>query len=257
VTFRAAVVGPYRRRVPADGATLMTDDTFRPDGTRPGALICHPAGQGHDQQVIAEWWPVPRALAESGVLVCLACDLGDPSVEEGPTSASYSWGNANAQACLTEAYRFLVGPAVRARPGRVLLAGTSMGALLALNWARHHRDLVAGMLLGCPVLDLLAAAHGPLSATVLAAYGVRRPEELVQLSAHSPVTWAPRLAGVPIRIYSSRDDPLASDTAACEAFAELVGGTGIDVVDLGPAGHWPVGTPVDDALRFAATVVAS
>ncbi len=238
--LRTTEVGPYRLDCPIDGATVLADESYRHDGTRPGALVCHSAGQRHHQQAVAEWWPVPRALAESGMCVCLACDLGDPTVEQGPTSAAYSWGNDNALRCLSAAHRFLAAPVVGARPGRTLVVGTSMGALLGLNWALRHRDLVGGMILACPVLDLAAVARGPMAQSVAAAYGVADPAQLYGHTHHCPVAYAPRLAGLPIRLYASRDDPVAADTRACEAFASSVGGDAIDVVDLGPSGHWPI-----------------
>lgn len=245
-------VGPYRPAVPADGATLITGGSQRPDGTRRGVLICHSAGQRHHQQAMVEWWPVPAALAASGSFACLACDLGDPDVEVGPTSAAYSWGNDHALSCVSQAYDFLLGPAVGARPGRVLLAGTSMGALLALNWAVRNRDLVAGAILACPVLDLGAVRHhADLAAGVLAAYPSDPGGPAADLTRHSPIEYARELAGLPIRIYASRNDTVAADTQSCEAFAGQVGGGAIGVVDLGEVGHWPVGTPTDDALAFA------
>jgi predicted alpha/beta hydrolase family esterase len=252
--LRAVEVGPYRPEMPRDGATLLADASFRPDRTRPGVLVCHPADQRHFQQEVAEWWPVPRSLATSGRAVCLACDLGDPDVERGPTSAAQSWGNDYSLVCLSAAYHYLTGT-VGARRGPTLLAGTSMGAVVALNWAVRNRALVAGILIACPVLDLGAAARGPLAEGILAAYHVRRPAGLDRLTTYSPMAYAHELAGLPIRIYASRDDPLAANTEQCRAFAKRVGGTTVEVVDLGPAGHWPVSTPVDDALNFATSVM--
>lgn len=240
--------------MPEDGATLMVDHSYRPDGTRPGALICHSAAQRHYQQDVADWWPVPRDLARTGTCVCLACDLGDPGVEMGPTSAAYSWGNDHALACLTDAHRYLVGPDIGARDERVVLAGASMGAVLALNWALRHRGLVAGVVLGCPVVDLEAVARGPLAPSLAAAYGLEDPKGIADLGDHSPVSYASRLNGLPIRIYASRNDPVAADTDACESFAALVGGDAITVVDLGSCGHWPIATPGDDAVSFTRSV---
>lgn len=186
--------------------------------------------------------------------MCLACDFGDPAVHQGPTSGPYSWGNDNALECMTDAYRFLLSPELCAKEGPVLVVGTSMGALVGLNWTLRHRDLVAGVILACPVLDLarLYRSDAPDTvASVAAAYGVEQPSALPEIGSHSPWEYAPLLKGLPIRIYSSRDDPIADDTSACRAFAERVGGNEVSVVDLGLAGHWPIDTPVEDALGFA------
>jgi len=252
-TFRAIDLGSYTTSCPADEATLLMDGSYRADGTRRGVIVCHSAGQRHHDQTLVEWWPVPRALAESGRFVCLACDFGDPTVETGPTSARYSWGNDNALLRMTEAYQFLVGHRVRAKGGPVLLVATSMGAVLALNWSLRYRDQVSGVILACPVLDLMTVycSSGASTFGVGAAYGVRPPVGIPELSSHSPAAYAPQLSGLPIRIYASHNDPIAADAAECQAFAERVGGGQVEVIDLGSVGHWPIGTPVDDAMRFA------
>lgn len=198
------------------------------------------------------WWPVPRGLAESGKFVCLACDFGDPDVAAGPTSGTHSWGNDNALSRMSDAYELLLGPSVRAKAGPVLLAGSSMGAVVALNWALRHREHVCAVILACPVLDLNAMyAAGPESASIGAAYGVSLPAPLPEVASHSPVEYAPDLAGLPIRIYASSNDPIAATTSSCLEFADRVGGGNVNVVDLGDVGHWPVGTPIEDALAFA------
>ena len=174
---------------------------------------------------------------------------------EGETSAGYSWGNDHALACLSAANDLLESAQVGATGGLVVLAGVSMGAVLALNWALRHRHHVAAVLLGCPVLDLeelYRGDRGGLSRTVAAAYGVPPGHALPGLDDHDPWRYAPVLGGLPIRIYASADDPVASDTDACRRWAEIVGGDAVSVVDLGPAGHSPRLTPVDDAVAFAA-----
>ncbi len=242
---------------PGDGATLLTGARPTPPERRvPGVVVCHPAGQSHRDQHRAGWWPVPRALALSGDFVCLACDLGDGRQVTGVRSGPHSWGNDYSLARLDDAVDFLQSRRGGARPGPVLLAATSMGAVVALNWARRHRAAVAGVLLGCPVLDLELAYRedrGGLGASIAAAYGVRAPAPLPDPDTHSPARYAADLAGLPIRIYATGDDPVASDAGRCRQWAESVGDT-VSVIDLGPGGHSPVQTPVADALRFASGV---
>lgn len=252
--FRAIPLGSYTGDGENDGATLLVDDSYRPDGTRRGVLVCHSAGQSHDDQVRPEWWPVPRGLAETGRFVCLASDFGDPTVEFGQTSGRYSWGNAHAVARMSEGYRYLVGPKGGAKAGRIVIAATSMGAVLGLNWTIRHRHNVCAVVLACPVLDLAAlyARCGDQDLLHIgAAYGVRPPAPIPQLRAYSPVMYASELRGIPIQIYASSDDAVAADTSSCREFAARVGGDGIEVRDLGAVGHWPVNTPLDDVLRFA------
>jgi acetyl esterase/lipase len=155
---------------------------------------------------------------------------------------------------MSEAYDLLCGPRVGARSGAAIVVGTSMGALVGLNWALRHRELVHSVILGCPVLDLMALYKQDrfgTSTSIAAAYGVKPPALPPGLATHSPVEYATQLAGIPILVYASSDDPIADDTAACGQFRDRVGGDQIEVHDLGRAGHWPIDTPVGEALEFA------
>jgi pimeloyl-ACP methyl ester carboxylesterase len=158
---------------------------------------------------------------------------------------------------MTEAHRFLLGPCVRAKAGPVLVVASSMGAVLGLNWTLRHRDQVCGVVLACPVLDLTSLYDTDRgdAFNVGAAYGVTPPSKIPELADHSPAEYASELCGLPIRIYASRNDPVAADTAECLDFAVRVGGAQIEVADLGAAGHWPVGTPIDDVLEFTARFI--
>jgi hypothetical protein len=223
-----------------------------------GVLVCHPAGQRGLEQVATGWWPVPRALAATGEFVCLACDFGDGTAPLGPRSGPYSWGNEHALAQMSRAWEFLADPRVGARRGRIVVAGTSMGALLALKWARRHRSAVAALVLGCPVLDLddvYRNDKGGLRVGVAAAYGIEPGEALPGSATVAPADLASELAGLPIRIYASDDDPVASDTQRCRTWARTVGEGSVSVVGLGPSGHWPVGTPSEDAVAFVRGLV--
>ena len=82
--------------------------------------------------------------------------------------------------------------------------------------------------------------------SLVAAYGVAWPTLLsgAQLTANSPQVWAP-VAGaltVPTQIWSSDNDPVASNTAACLAWAAAVAAAGggnvlPTVVSMGNQGH--------------------
>lgn len=216
--------------------------------------MCHSAGQRAAAQAAVDWWPVPVALAATGRFVCVACDFGDPTVELGPTSAAFSWGNDHALGLVDEAVELVAGPRVGASAGPVVLAATSMGALVALGWARRRPSDVAGVLLGCPVLELRGlyeSDRAGLAASVASAFGVAMGEALPDLATHDPAAYGGELQGLDVRIYASADDPVASDTGACRRWAAQATGSDVSVVDLGPCGHWPRGTPVDDAVAFA------
>lgn len=248
-------LGAYRASCPADRALLIADDQWRPGARRRAVVVCHSAGQGAADQDRAEWWPVPVVLAGSGDYVCLACDLGDPTRPAGPQSAGFSWGSEAAVSALDDVVALVRDERVGADGGPVLLAATSMGALVALGWARRHPGEVAGILLGCPVLaleDLYRSPTAGLAESVAAAFGVDPGDELPGLDQHDPWRYAADLAGLPIRVYASADDPIASDTETCRRWAARVGGPGVSVVDLGACGHWPRDTPAGDALAFAA-----
>ncbi len=233
--------------------------TLRRSKPRRAVIVCHSAGQRHTDQAQAAWWPVPRALAATGRFMCLAGDFGDPTVDLGPVSSRYSWGNDNAIESVSRAYDWLQSPSSGAKQGKVLLAATSMGAVLALNWALNwairYRSAVAAVILGCPVLDLedvYANDKGGLGPSIAAAYGVIYPRSLPEIQTHSPARYPADLAGIPIKIYASSDDPIASDTPFCNTWAKAVGSGGlVSVFDLGAVQHWPVSTPVKDALEFS------
>lgn len=250
-------LGRYSIAEPNDEAVLMRA-AAGPSTGQAGVLVCHAAGQRADEQSESGWWPVPMALARSGRFVCLACDLGNGTETRGLASGPQSWGSDHAVGQLSEARELLRDPRVRASGEEVVVAATSMGALVALNWVRRRPQSVAAVLLGCPVLDLEAVYwndKGGLRDYVAAAHGIRPtadPESVSRiLGDRSPVQFAADLEGVPMRLYASSDDPIGSDTERCVDWVKTVGGDAASVIDLGATGHWPVGTPADDAVAFA------
>jgi pimeloyl-ACP methyl ester carboxylesterase len=92
-----------------------------------------------------------------------------------------------------------------------------------------------------------AAVTQGYGASLVTAYGNTWPTLLsgAQLAANSPAAWAATAGGltVPVKIWASDNDPIASSTAACQAFAGAVaaagGGNVTPVVQsLGAVGHY-------------------
>jgi pimeloyl-ACP methyl ester carboxylesterase len=163
---------------------------------------------------------------------------------------------------VSEARELLNDPRVRASREGVVVAATSMGALVGLNWVRRHRQSVVAVLLACPVLDLEDVYwnnKGGFRQKIAAAHDIKPtadPESASRvLGERSPVQFAKELEGIPMRLYASSDDQVASDTERCIDWVKEVGGGAGSVLDLGAAGHWPVATPADDAVAFASRFV--
>lgn len=96
-------------------------------------------------------------------------------------------------------------------------------------------------------------------ASLVNAYGVVWPNLLssAQLSANSPVVWAESAGGltVPVKIWASDNDPIASNTSASQAFAAAVqaagGGNVTPIVEsLGAVGHNGTSTKRSDLLAW-------
>lgn len=99
---------------------------------------------------------------------------------------------------------------------------------------------------GTGTLSLASWVSQGFGSTLVNAYGDVWPNLLsgAQLAANSPVVWAKTAGGltVPVKIWASDNDFLASNTAACQAFASAVGAAGGGntnplVESLGSVGH--------------------
>lgn len=93
-----------------------------------------------------------------------------------------------------------------------------------------------------------ATASQGYGASLVNGYGVTWPALLSspQLTANSPIRWAETAGGlqIPVHIWSSDNDPIASDTAVCQAWATAVGAAGGGnitpiVESTGSNGHSP------------------
>lgn len=136
----------------------------------------------------------------------------------GPTH----WGTDTAQARVDEAVGILGSAEFAAKTDKVVLLGISMGALLALNWARANPAKVACLALMYPVTDLAymhdTAALG-FTAEIEAAYGGAAGYQAA-LATHNPQANAAAYEGMPIKMWYSDADASVGDTPA--AFAAAV-----------------------------------
>lgn len=216
-------VGSYRV---SETAFIVTSKWYKPDGTRRGIIYCHGAGGGADGTNSKA-----NALALAGYPVLVA-DL---------CAAAYSfnnWANADAISAMGAAWTYLTGT-VGAKDDAVGLFGGSMGAATGLAWARANLTDVFAAAFVIPVLDIddiYQNNKGSNRASIGTAYGVTYPTSLGDLSTHSPVAFGSNdLASLPLNLYPSSDDPVASNTAACQSWGGK--GAALTVIDQGAIGH--------------------
>lgn len=203
-------------------------------GSRPRGLIySHGVGQ-QGALVLVNPAASVDPLTRAGWIVG-AADLGN--------SATFSnCGNDDSIAAMTA---LGVQLANLGCPVPLPVVGFSMGALLALNWARANPTLVSKLFLICPPLDLndiYVNNKGGYQATVGTAYGVAYPTALPGLATHSPVAYAPAdlavLVQIPMQLWPSDNDPTASPTASVLSWAATLGpASKTSVHSLGPVGH--------------------
>lgn len=117
---------------------------------------------------------------------------------------------------------------------------------------------ITGCTGGTGTLSAASTVSQGYGATLVAAYGVAWPALLSgpQLTANSPQVWAETAGGltVPTQIWASDNDYIASNTAACQAWAAAVAAAGggnvtPTVISMGNAGH---NSSILDARQVAA-----
>lgn len=238
------MVGTATLLATAAGETTIAflDRFHKPStGARRGVLVPHGAGGAAVDFLPATYRRPLDALARAGY-PCLAIDAG----------GTLTFGNDTAITATQTDVGVLTGATVGAKADKVFVYGGSMGALVALNWARQHASLVGALALTIPALDLddiYQNDKGSYRAAIGTAYGVTYPTAIPNLATHSPVAY-PADVTFPVKIWSSSNDPVASNTAACQTWATAVGGGLVEVVDLGAQGHSGLTTPPDDIVAF-------
>jgi pimeloyl-ACP methyl ester carboxylesterase len=207
------------------------------DSTKRGCLYFW--GRGNTAAAIssaAYWNGTHRAVAELGV-----------PVATGDYSSSTHWGN-DAAITSVAAVRTNLNT-VTPKTDKVVIVAISLGALLALNWARQNLSLVAAIALITPAVDLMDVHDNtPAYASEIEARYTDLAGLTAGLSTHSPVVYGAQLAGIPIRNWYSTDDTVCRPSTQT-AFAAASGATN---VSLGAVGHGPGALTGNEVASFLA-----
>jgi pimeloyl-ACP methyl ester carboxylesterase len=202
------------------------------DQSRRGLIFCHGAGASADSGMAVGVSNKLPALAAAGYPIAI-CDLG---------AAAYSgqaWANADSMSAMDAAWTFLKSQ-MNVKTDKVYLWGDSMGTCTSMAWTRVNLATVAALGVTVPVLDpndIYQNNKGTgLRAGMQTAWGVTYPTPLPSVATWAPVSMGGSdLAGLQIKLWTSTDDPVASNTAA----ASLWGGCGatVTIQDFGAHGH--------------------
>lgn len=229
-----------------EGAFWASSRGYRPDGTIRGCLCFHGAS---DTALSPHFKPygngpsVMQAIADVG-FVALSCDNGGAA----------PWANDTSISRAGDAFTFLTATG-SGKPGaktdKCLVFAASMGAAIALNWAKSNLTKVAAMALCIPAVDMKDIYdnnRGPgLQASIATAYGGDAGWQAAE-PTHNPKNFASSFAGIPIRCWYATDDP-AIAIATVSTFQGLVGSS-CDTVSLGAVGHTPGAIPSADVISF-------
>lgn len=234
----------------SEQSLLMASRFYRANNARRAVMHFHPAGGLAASPLDSVVDDVPLAIAERFPLCSF--DYGDKTVASGTTSAALSWGNDNALTSAASAKTFMqtagsngaVASGYGGATDKFHIYAVSMGALVALNYLvslATPASVCASVALCVPVLDLddvYQNNKGSWQASIAAAYGVSFPTAITGLATHSPAAYSgANLAKLtmPIRIWASSSDAVASDTAHALTWAASV--PNATVTDLGAVVH--------------------
>lgn len=158
--------------------------------------------------------------------------------DAGVNGGKASFGNDDSVAAMGAAVTWL-----QAQPGvktdKVIIGGGSMGALVALNWARQNLSKVAAILLSIPALDLqyahdtapgqtqngvsVSSVYPNLKADIETSWGGGTTPPVGYYNTHSPIVFASQLAGIPMTLWVSGNDAITNSPAAPNTFVSAVG----------------------------------
>jgi pimeloyl-ACP methyl ester carboxylesterase len=217
------LVGSYGTKGTESGITV-TPHVYPTNGSVRGVVVC----QGHGAVGVDALTP-----GGGGFDPVHSCGSQFPTVCNDFSSTTH-WGNDAAQTKLGDAITFLQG-ALGAKSGGVLLYAASMGALLALNYARANPSKIAAIALGMPVVDL-AYEHtnnvNGWATEIETTYGGSSAYASAE-AGHDPTQHTSSYTSVPMKMWRASNDTSAI-TARQDAFASAVG---CPVSDLGAVGH--------------------
>lgn len=199
---------------------------LRPTIQRRGVIVTHGHGADHTSPVFGPYGVppgVPAALADAGMPV-LSIDAG----------GTQPWGNDTSIARVADGWSYIKSQ-FGAKSDQVLIYGASMGALIALNWAKANPGLVAAMALHLPVTDL-ADIHDNnrigYAVEIETAFG-GAAGYAAAIAAHNPIANASAFSDIPIKMWYASNDTVVMP-ATVDAFASA---TGAKKASLGAVGH--------------------
>lgn len=232
---RSYGVGQYRT---GEAHQIVHDRMAVLNGTRRGVVFCHGAtGSAHG-------WVGPstakqiRALSAAGYPI-ISADLSDPIY------ARSNWGNDDHIDAIGDARSYLEAN-FGAKADKVILFASSMGTAGALAYAKQNLSTVLVVAAQIPVLDVNAmyvSDAGGFRSDIETAYGITYPTAIPDIADHSPVAFgASDLLNLPVGLWTSTDDNIASDTSDAQAWINA-GAAGADVTltDIGAVGHTSTG----------------
>lgn len=143
------------------------------------------------------------------------------------------------------------------RTDKFALIGGSMGALVGLNYLvslANPASVCACAVLAIPPLDLDAIYQsdaGGYRSDIETAYSITHPTAIPNLATHSPAAYSGANKAkltMPIRIWASDDDTIASTTTQCETWAATL--PDCDVISMGNLGHTDNTDYIPDRVAF-------
>lgn len=212
--------------------SLAWNRLYKRNGSRRG-MIWGGGGGGTDLSVFAAGMGNVRAWLKRRIPV-------------GTFNTDWTWGNDTSLARVTDLRSYLVAQGDFAS-GKFNLAAGSMGAIIALNYLRHHPENLNAVAISVPAVSLEWHHDNGYETEIDAAYG-DHAGYLAALSTHSPYHAPAEYASVPLRAWISDNDTTAP-TALAQEFIDAV--PGATRVSLGAVGHgsastWPVADEMAD-----------
>lgn len=198
--------------------------------SRKGVVACHSStGNAPTSFSQADWQNHSARLSD--YFHYIAADLVN----------AQNWGTDAAQSRVADSWSYL--QTTRGVPSsKTLLFALSMGALAALNWAFDNPTKVAAIALIIPITDL-KDAHDNRGFSALIesaqAYG-SHSAYLAAEPTHNPSATGRQaaLAGIPIKLWYSTDDP-AAVASVCLAWAASMNSQGgnVTTTSMGAVSH--------------------
>lgn len=213
--------------------TLMT--THVPTAGRTPLIWCH-GNYGTAAADFAAYDTQLRLLAQRHTVI--AADLG-----------FNTFGNPIGTTRVGQAIAYLA--ASWGSSGPAVLVGASMGAAVALNYARVHPENVAAVACIIPALDLNVANDHPAADEIDLAYPPAY-DDAVHGPTYSPVQFARSLpGGMPIHLWTSSNDPTVAPATA-DMFVARRPQTGR--TDIGAQGHGGISLAVPKVADWLTTL---